>query len=413
MQYSEKENIMENRLTRKMWSIISLAVVLALVFAPLALADNVQNDVVAGGNDTITAGGSTVVNYRIAENSGDGEKGCNATVASPATVNIIKPSGVTSTPASLTFTSCGTDLPVVFTSTIAGNYEITVSVSDSGPGTYNTIPAKFTLKVNATVCTAPIISNQPATQNITYGGDATFSAAASGDPAPSVQWQVNTDGINWTDIPGATSTPLTVAKPTVSESGSQYRAVFTNTCSPFTATSSVATLTVSKATASVTADNKNKTYGDANPALTATVVGEVDGGDAINYSLSTTAEEFSDVDGYPIVVTLGSNPNYNVTPYNGTLTVNARPITVTADAKTKIFGDADPALTYQVTSGSLAFSDAFTGGLTRAEGENVGAYAIQQGTVALNDNYTLTYVGADLTIGKRAVEITADAKSKV
>ncbi len=32
---------------------------------------------------------------------------------------------------------------------------------------------------------------------------------------------------------------------------------------------------------------------------------------------------------------------------------------------------------------SLAFSDAFSGALTRVAGENVGTYAIKQGTLAL------------------------------
>jgi len=52
---------------------------------------------------------------------------------------------------------------------------------------------------------------------------------------------------------------------------------------------------------------------------------------------------------------------------------------VTADAKTKTYGDGDPALTYQISSGSLAAGDAFSGSLTRAAGENVGAYAIPEG----------------------------------
>jgi hypothetical protein len=89
-----------------------------------------------------------------------------------------------------------------------------------------------------------------------------------------------------------------------------------------------------------------------------------------------------------------------------------RAVEITADAKSKVYGDADPALTYQITSGSLAFSDAFTGALTREAGEDVGTYAILQGTVALNDNYTLTYVGADLTITKATLTVTADNKSK-
>jgi hypothetical protein len=80
--------------------------------------------------------------------------------------------------------------------------------------------------------------------------------------------------------------------------------------------------------ASVTADNKSKTYGDVNPALTATVTGTVNN-DVLNYTLSTTAIQFSNVANYPITATLGSNPNYNVTPTNGTLTINKANQTIT------------------------------------------------------------------------------------
>ena len=41
---------------------------------------------------------------------------------------------------------------------------------------------------------------------------------------------------------------------------------------------------------------------------------------------------------------------------------------------------------------------AFSGTLTRAAGETVGTHPIQQGTLALNANYNLTFVGANLTI---------------
>ena len=68
-------------------------------------------------------------------------------------------------------------------------------------------------------------------------------------------------------------------------------------------------------------------------------------GDALNYSLATAAGQFSDVGGYAITVTLGSNPNYDVTPVNGTLTITPRSATLQADDKTKVYGDANPALT--------------------------------------------------------------------
>ena len=73
---------------------------------------------------------------------------------------------------------------------------------------------------------------------------------------------------------------------------------------------------------------------------------------------------------------------------------------------------ADPALTYQITVGTLVAGDAFAGSLTRAAGENMGVYAIEQGTLALSNNYDLTYVGADLTIVQRAIEVTAAGQTE-
>src|SRR5262249_31243830 len=88
-------------------------------------------------------------------------------------------------------------------------------------------------------------------------------------------------------------------------------------------------------------------------------------------------------------------------------------ITVTADAETKTYGNADPALTYQVTAGALVNGDTFTGSLTRAAGENVGTYAIGQGTLTAGADYALTYAGASLTITPRALTVPPDNKPRV
>jgi hypothetical protein len=111
--------------------------------------------------------------------------------------------------------------------------------------------------------------------------------------------------------------------------------------------------------------------------------------------------------------TLALNNNYVLTYGGANLTITARPITVTADAKSKGYGDPEPTLAYHITIGALVGGDAFTGALTRVAGENVGAYAIQQGTLGLNANYVLSYVGANLSITARLITIAADAKSKV
>jgi hypothetical protein len=58
-------------------------------------------------------------------------------------------------------------------------------------------------------------------------GTVTFTAAATGDPAPTVQWQVSTNGgASFTNIPSATSTSLSVTI-TKRVSGEEFRAVFT------------------------------------------------------------------------------------------------------------------------------------------------------------------------------------------
>ena len=87
------------------------------------------------------------------------------------------------------------------------------------------------------------------------------------------------------------------------------------------------TLTVNKRAVTVTADNVFKTYGEENPALTYKVTsGAVVSGDSLNITCSTTASKTSDAGSYPVTVTLGSNPNYEITTQAGTLTVNKKPV---------------------------------------------------------------------------------------
>ncbi|WP_133054818.1 MBG domain-containing protein, partial [Niastella populi] len=55
----------------------------------------------------------------------------------------------------------------------------------------------------------------------------------------------------------------------------------------------------------------------------------------------------------------------------------------------------------------------FSGSLTRDSGENIGVYAIQQGTLALSANYNLSYASANLTINTRPLTITVNSKNKL
>jgi alpha-tubulin suppressor-like RCC1 family protein len=91
---------------------------------------------------------------------------------------------------------------------------------------------------------APSITTQPTSQSVFAGQDATFTAAASGFPTPTVQWQISTNGgVTFSPVSGATSDTLTIAGTTLAENGNEYEAVFTNGINP-DATTTAATLSV-------------------------------------------------------------------------------------------------------------------------------------------------------------------------
>lgn len=110
----------------------------------------------------------------------------------------------------------------------------TVSVTTPG-GTSGT--------VGYTYSGAPTFTAQPQNARVTAGGAATFSAAAAGDPAPTLQWQKSADGASWANIPGATSATLTLPDVPLADSGTQYRCLASNTEQANVA-SNPATLTV-------------------------------------------------------------------------------------------------------------------------------------------------------------------------
>jgi hypothetical protein len=76
---------------------------------------------------------------------------------------------------------------------------------------------------------APVITAQPADQTCTLGGTAAFTAAAVGNPPPTVQWASSTDGgVTWIIVLGGTSPVLTRVCDSTTLNGEQFRATFTN-----------------------------------------------------------------------------------------------------------------------------------------------------------------------------------------
>jgi len=171
-------------------------------------------------------------------------------------------------------------------------------------------------------------------------------------------------------------------------------------------------LTITKRPITITADAKSKVYGNSDPVLTAQVsLGTIVTGDAATGTLTRAVGE--NVNGYVIgkgTYTYGNN--YDETFASNNLTISKRPITITAEAKSKVYGNTDPTFTAQVTTGTIVTGDAATGTLTRSVGENVNRYAINKGSYSYGNNYDETFVSSNLTITKRSITISADAKSK-
>jgi hypothetical protein len=107
----------------------------------------------------------------------------------------------------------------------SGSYDVVVT------GTCGTATSTATA---LTVGGPPIITTQPVSQAAQVGGTITFSAAASGTPAPSIQWQISTNGgTAFTDISGATGPSLQVTA-SAGIDDDLYRAIFVNTCGTVT-----------------------------------------------------------------------------------------------------------------------------------------------------------------------------------
>lgn len=175
------------------------------------------------------------------------------------------------------------------------------------------------------------------------------------------------------------------------------------------------TMTVTPLTLSIDIDDQEKTYGDEDPNLTfltSALANDDTLGDIFDSFANRDNDPGEDVgdyiiDGVPNIV----NTNYQIGEVtDGTLTIIPATVTVTADPQSKLFGELDPELTFDVSG--LKFDDTFEeifndGELDRDPGEEVDSYAINQNTLDLDgesQNYILEYIGNFLTIRALPVE---------
>ena len=151
---------------------------------------------------------------------------------------------------------------------------------------------------------------------------------------------------------------------------------------------------------------QTKVYGDADPLpFTYTFAPALVGTDVFSGALDRAAGE--DVGSYAIGQgTLTLSGNYTLAYVGADFTITKKTITVTANSgQTKVYGDADPRHSHIHLHLHL-LAPMYSADLDRAAGEDVGSYAIGQGTLTLSGNYTMAYVGADFTITKKTITVT-------
>lgn len=118
----------------------------------------------------------------------------------------------------------------VFTVTTTGAGSITLQATQAGSGASvepNMLRQRFTIAAGSGTA-VPVVTVAPISQSIATGGSVSFTVAATGTPAPAIQWT-----LNGATIVGATNATLNVSGAQAADAGI-YRATLTNTAGSVT-----------------------------------------------------------------------------------------------------------------------------------------------------------------------------------
>lgn len=110
--------------------------------------------------------------------------------------------------------------------------------------------------------------------------------------------------------------------------------------------------------------------------------------------------------------TLSAGENYLLSFIGATFTIEIAPILITANANNKIYGSADPLLSFEILEGALKDGDEFSGSLHREEGEIAGEYVIDIGSLTAGSNYLVTLKASTFKIKPRPMTIIANSAGK-
>ena len=178
----------------------------------------------------------------------------------------------------------------------------------------------------------------------------------------------------------------------------------------YTAAEATADFTITKADGSLTAptavsdliySGKAQALISAGSSTTGTIQYSLDG-----TTYGTDLPTGTDAKEYTVYYKSVGDKNHNdVAAASLKVTIAPKSVTVTAEDKTKVYGADDPTLTATV-AGTIG-TDKVIYKLSRAEGSDVGEYAITASGNTSQGNYTVTFVGAKFTITKADGSLTA------
>ena len=182
--------------------------------------------------------------------------------------------------------------------------------------------------------------------------------------------------------------------------------------SDYIVASNTVSLVVLPAPLTVTAADVSRTYGQANPLFNGTIAG-LTNGDAIAVAYACSATSASPVGTYPIVpgAAVGSDlTNYAITYLNGLLTISPASLTITANNRTKTYGQTVSFAGTEFSASGLLNGDTVASVTLTSAGSAASAtvsgspYTIVPSAAAGTGlgNYNITYFDGFLTVSQGA-----------
>ena len=307
---------------------------------------------------------------------------------------------------------------VAITNATSDTYSLTgVATSDSGSylvEVTNTLGgvSTSTISTTATVTVASALSIATPTSGLSGTAHSAFSLAVAGSGGRSALTYALTGtlvaGLSMSTSTGTISgTPSATGSSTVSVAVTDANGVSVST-SNFTISVGYASTTVNLALASSSPQYRITNRITATTSRAGTVNFKLSGTSIVGCEAVAAATTTATCDWVPVdlgVAALSAEFTPTTSTYSNSTTslsptVLGRAITVTPYiGQSKVFGDAEPAIGYSITSGSMYGSETLTGALSRVAGEDAGSYAITAGNL-YNSNYVITLTDMNFAIAQ-------------